>query len=527
MINALFSGSNMQALPNQRIAIYGYFLVFAFLCLQIFNLFPFQIDDAYITYHYAQNFIESGVFTFNKGMANVEGFTSTAWFWLCVFFGTLFGVENIHWTGIILGLLSFLLLNVLAFYQAPDRLTGCLYSLALSALPGVAFYSVTGMEALFYVLLVATFALALCQRIPFALGLIAALVAPWVRPETPWFFVMMLIAFLMADDKKTIFQQSLRYVLALCISFGLLLVFRWHVFHDVLPNTYYEKQTNIVIGLLYLKDFLRAVYTWPLLLLAAFSFYTGNVKNRTLFLMAASWVIVAVIEGGDWMNHYRFLLPAAVLWIFSLDFKGIFYTQARLTRLIVSFLLVCFFAISVQVMAYQKAVTHQQLSTINAEDTWLINWIKDSNINSVAAVDIGRLAYSSGVEVLDLGGLTDRYISMLDGRHLTKKIPYDYIADRAPDIFVLRLRERPEAGKITPALIRADVETHVFLNPRFHQAYRLLFLLGPSYDRKPYYVRLIFVKREIADTVHVDSSQLHVEDGLRYMDISASRPLSR
>jgi hypothetical protein len=66
----------------------------------------------------------------------------------------------------------------------------------------------------------------------------------------------------------------------------------------------------------------------------------------------------------------------------------------------------------------------------------------------VALVDIGYLAYASGVSVIDLGGITDPEIARLPGGHLDKRIGDAWLAARAPDAILLH-----SAG---PPLMAAD-----------------------------------------------------------------------
>ena len=58
-------------------------------------------------------------------------------------------------------------------------------------------------------------------------------------------------------------------------------------------------------------------------------------------------------------------------------------------------------------------------------------------------VDVGYLAYQSGVEVIDLGGVTDPQIAQLPGGHLDKAIPVELLQGRDPQALLLHSAHRP------------------------------------------------------------------------------------
>jgi hypothetical protein len=71
--------------------------------------------------------------------------------------------------------------------------------------------------------------------------------------------------------------------------------------------------------------------------------------------------------------------------------------------------------------------------------------------HTVALVDVGYLGYESGVEVIDLAGLTDARIAAMPGGHLSKQIDAAYLERRAPDAIVLHSATAPtvdDEGKL-------------------------------------------------------------------------------
>jgi hypothetical protein len=55
----------------------------------------------------------------------------------------------------------------------------------------------------------------------------------------------------------------------------------------------------------------------------------------------------------------------------------------------------------------------------------------------VALVDIGFLGYASGIEVIDLGGITNTEVSRMRGGHLDKHVSSEWLSARRPDAVLL------------------------------------------------------------------------------------------
>jgi hypothetical protein len=66
----------------------------------------------------------------------------------------------------------------------------------------------------------------------------------------------------------------------------------------------------------------------------------------------------------------------------------------------------------------------------------------------VATVDIGYLAYRGGVEVVDLGGLTEPAVARLPGGHLDKWVRPGFLAARDPDCVLLHSSVAPRFDEL-------------------------------------------------------------------------------
>lgn len=493
---------------------YGWFLLIAVCFIQLLAIYPYQLDDSYITYRYAQNVLDEGIFSFNKDEANVEGFSSPIWLFFSVLTGLFFGRENIHLTGILWGSLSYLLLVSLPLFSKATQYQRYFSSCLLALTPTLLLYAGTGLETVLFAALIGMFAYALTNKLSMGWGIVAVILAPWVRPEAPWLMVMLSLAFLLAIDKKLYFKSAFIYACAFALSIGLLLIIRFVLFKDILPNTFYEKSSSLLAGGQYFIAAIKTPWFLALLAMGAFSVFAKNAAQRTLFVLALSWLLVAVLEGGDWMPNFRFMAPALVLLVLSID---VHYCFAGKKKLIFIALLIVFGLSSISTIpqSISNANNHEVMVTV--EDKWVVEWIKRNPFNTVAMLDIGLIGYHIPQNIVDLGGLTDGYISRLQGLHMEKTIPYAYIKERNPDVVIIRLSEKPESATLNTSIILSPVEANLVGDAAFQSGYRPLFIVAPNYPRYPFYALMIFARNDLARTPELIPHQLVVENGVPFV----------
>lgn len=473
--------------------------IFLFSSIQIFKLLPYQLDDAYITYHYAQNFIKHGVFTYNFGQENTEGFTSFFWFLSASLFG-LFNSKAIHLAGPVLGYLSYCMCFTLVIVSSKKCLDKIIKALLLAFLPTVLFYSVTGLETVFFAGLIATICLGLVGRLPSAVTLVACLIVPWVRPEAPWLAVIFIIVILQSANKFASFKKLLAPALVLLISQFSLLLVRFYIFNDFLPNTYYEKEASVSSGISYLVSAFST--PWLLLIVLTAIALSRFSQHRVLIACAFAWLLTPLITGSDWMDHFRFLLPALLLFILSINTevyrKG---NYALVTIIAASVMCSAYFFYAYQSNSRSTISSKNSLVMIEAEYKWLQRWLNNEGVESVALIDIGKFAYNYNFEVLDLGGLTDKTIAKMPGKHMQKTIPVAYILARKPGSIIIRLSNHPEGNQLKNTDVMSPAESDLALDPLLHEYYQIAFILAPAYQRSPFYASLVLIRRELTSVI--------------------------
>lgn len=499
--------------------------------VMLLDIMPYQLDDAFITWRYAQNYLAGGVYSFNITGSPVEGFSSQAWFWLGVAWGHVFGHGQVHVAGVVAGSLSYIALVLLyRFRGAEGRAAAAVIAGLAAVLAGHVVYAVTGLETVFFVLLVNIVALGLLRKVGYPAACVAGFLAGWVRPEAPWLLVMACIVWMMHPEKR---KQAGFYALILAIVAGCvtMLLFRWSVFGEWFPNTYYEKEADWKYGLAYLKNAFLTPWFAALFLAATLSVFSGSQRTaRTLYLLGCSWLLAGVLEGGDWMSHFRFFLPGMGLLLLSIQgsLAAEWWQHGHWWRkLSLVLLLLAYAGASLVTIRDEVIKSDNQLVMGNLEYRWLKNWILENRLESVAAVDIGELGYSSPLDIVDLGGLTDAYIAGLPGRHLEKTIPDHYVLGRSPDVVVIRLRRKPGKGGLNTADVMSPVEGNLLSSPAVMGHYVPLFIISPSYERYPFYGLLVLVHQSKAGPGLMQHVEVVVENGLPFAYLNFGNSLYR
>ena len=204
----------------------------------------FTIDDAYISYRYAENFASGQGLVFNAG-ERVEGYSNFLWV-------LILGLLKKAGIGVplaakILGFLS-LLAALVAVYKLVKRLTGDSLSAAGALLLmttsfGLVFFSVTGLETVFYAALV-TWAACLFHRDEgrISVGLSIILVAAALtRPEGVLFFPAM-AAFELIKYKR-VQRRFVGAALVFLFSFGAFLLWR-HAYYGSFAAEHFLRQAT-------------------------------------------------------------------------------------------------------------------------------------------------------------------------------------------------------------------------------------------------------------------------------------------
>jgi hypothetical protein len=477
------------------------------------------MDDAYITYRYASNLTNGSGLVFNPGSKPVEGFTSPLWLFLLYIAALICGVNSIPYCAIIMGLILFLFSLFIGF--SISRIDGrksnsksivlwsSLISVSLLAvMPATTFYAVTGMESLLFLSVVLIFSGAVNKSFSIKIGIIAGVLAIWIRPEGAWLPIMLVFQLFAEGRRKSFFRKDILILIgALAVGVVTLVLMRILIFGNLLPNTFFAKEPSLISGLLYVKYIFTKGWGLSILVLGILGAINGKRCHRGYFFAGLSWIVAVILEGGDWMPAGRFLLPA--LGLFALASAGIPYggmfrklkiRSTSLQNLVVFFIV--FIGICINIYSCLEYSKKADWSYRNSSyfDRVLSDWLIKSNARSIASVDIGIIGFKTNAEIVDLGGLTDKYIGRSAGKNLAKVFDTSYIfEERKPDLLIIRISKPPEIsnkGKLIRCRVKSKVERLVLSDKKLGQYYDFLLAILPPVHSKPYYGKLVFGRKD-------------------------------
>ncbi len=446
----------------------------------------FTQDDAFISYRYVKNFINGHGLVFNPG-ERVEGYTNFLWIILLSIFAK-FGLDIIVVSkilGVASGCVTLFLLYKISemFLQKRKRSTGstgdwffALFpSLLLASNSAFAYWNISGLEAGFFVMavLLSVYFYFTSQR----LMIISSALCSLIRPEGVLVFAILILhKFLFKKDNL---KNCLSYILGFALLLLPFAVFKILYYGDLLPNPFYAKTgfsfEYIESGLEYLWLFLRHYALWGILYLLPILFYKSLDEKQKLFLLFTYiYTFYVILIGGDVLMVHRFFLPVLpflyLFYAFSIE-KLFLMLKKRYLAILLSVSLI--FLLS----AVTLLVPHEWISgTRKGEKAFVekmkfwgesLNAFYGSNF-TIAASTIGALSYYLDAKVIDMLGLTDKYISRhpetvpgMVSSWKERKFNTQYLLSLDPDFILFSTGAKPSA----PA------ERALFLNSKFRENY--------------------------------------------------------
>jgi hypothetical protein len=466
-------------------------LAVAFFLAEAWPLRP-ALDDAFISFRYAQNLAEGHGLVYNEG-ERVEGFTNLLWT-LLVAGGIRLGFEapeTAHVLDLVAGVAA--LLATFAFARAglpASRawVAGLAPALLLAG-ASFTYWSTGGLGTTLFVALV-TGALAAQASGRMGLATLAVFLATLTRPEGA-LTAAVLFGFHLAWHHREgwrAWRQPALYALGVLLLTG----FRLAYYGSPVPNTFYAKVGGIPLqhGVRYLQGFLEAGAA-PLVLLAVPALLRGRRgwPAATLAVFTAAYVVAV---GGDVFPLGRFLLPVLPCLI-GLALHGAlvaFETRRWLGGVAVAGLALSF---SIYVFGGPVAALRAPFPTARNErlsEAWaglcafhnisslMAFTVKDladrgEPIRLLATGAIGAIGYYSRLPILDFFGIIDpqiarhrqplpKYAARIPGHQRSHA---DYVISRKPDYMMV-------AQSGAPLRFAASIEIRA--HPAFKRDYELV-----------------------------------------------------
>jgi hypothetical protein len=402
-------------------------------------------DDAFVTFHYIDNFMQGKGFVFNEG-EYVEGYTNPLWAFLVTLGHMATGLEIplvavIFNVIVYVGLIATALPVAHAISGRPVNALPIAASL-LAAQVSIGAYATTGMETLFGAWLVLGAAGLLHRgedRHIAGAGLLLALaVVHRLDHAVFWCAGVLAVAFTLWHRPA---DRRIRPVLLYLAPTVLILVhlaWKYSYYGDILPNTFYAKAGDswrMDQGFVYGFTYLLGTHGW-IALPIAFVFVlmprryreTGAIR---LFIGSSIvvWLVYLLKVGGDFM-YGRFCIPLVPLIAVAAQ-AAIYEARANAARIaLAAGLMATFNGVDIikQGGGHYFGQAHENrvypirtfLPVRIGHGSWsdgnLFNrYFADRGIDAhLGTCCIGMVGYYSGLRVMDFHGLTDADVARME-----------------------------------------------------------------------------------------------------------------
>jgi arabinofuranosyltransferase len=468
------------------------------LALQV-AYWPYTVDDAYISYRYAENVAKGFGFVFNPG-ERVEGFTNFLWVVL---------LAAAHWLGANTVLVSKILGG--AFGVATLGLcaklwqragegnpnVGIVAALILASSPAFALWSVAGLETSFFTFLIMASVLRFFkeQSSPQARPISALLMAAcgMARPEGVLVFAIGLIAIVHRSivERKVTKRDMIWCLLFLAVG---LPYFAWRLYYFgyPLPNTFYAKTGRglhqFMAGVLYTTSSIKNHGGLLFLLLAMVPVFRIGARReiRYLFALTLVWLVYNIYKGHDVLPLYRFIVPILPIWI-VLSVAGLIAVleavaaqppRFHLVRPFLAVFLIGTLGMNAVLFAISRS-QHQRLSEyqvrIDMEASSFMpiaERLKEFGPpgSTIALIDAGAIPYVTGWYTIDRWGLLDEHIAHTKGRGPRgEKFDEKYVMSKRPTFIQTHITAEMEQKGMTQYGWPGDAE--LFSLPEFRENY--------------------------------------------------------
>lgn len=423
---------------------------------------PYTVDDAFISYRYAENFAAGNGLVYNVG-ERVEGYTNFLWVMLLAI-GPAIGIASLLWSKILGAALTVGVIGVT--YSLARRIAPhCTWAPAGSALlaASCAILSVSGVDGLETELL--TFLLiggtlrylveiAGPRRFPWSALIFLA--AGLTRPDGCLFFAVIVGHRLLMIRRVKAHRYDV-VMLAMFIVPGLAYFFwRYQYYGYPLPNTFYAKGMGSSglwsRGWGRFQQFLSEL-GYAFLLPAVIGVWLRRLDHRIwliVSLIVARWLF-AISAGGAWMGYHRFFAPTVPL-IFVLGAIGVELALRRTVNLqratrrdLMLLAIACGVGANLWYsLTWVKPPMYAYAEGLSDAHVELGRWLGEHAPRDavLACGDAGALPYYSGLTTIDTLGLNDEHIAHLPGA-FSHKDAVEYVFSRSPD-YVVVLSSRPD-----------------------------------------------------------------------------------
>jgi len=415
---------------RQLAMVIAFVLAFLYLfVLQLQAVWPFTIDDMYISLRYARHWASGIGLLWNMGEPPVEGYSNFS-FVLLARMALSLGLNPV----IVLksaGALGLLFTCVASYlisrfwFSARIALIPCFWLLLYR---GEILWTISGLETAVYQALICWVVLLIfkglgyraypepkggVRRLPLIMAAVLCAVAGMTRPEAPALMILFILLIAMnrpQPEKRDFWPNFIIFCASLFICFAPYFLWRWHYYGRFFPNSVYCKglSNHVYFGLD--KHYLNLV--WPFILLAIPAIWRSK-DRRHYFLWLPSVVYTVLLIGADtvvafanrlFLPAFALLLPLSLLGLRGLIACYLRKKQDEVDALILyfaAFLLAFFFIPAMTLAEYREFSRYPQAGEQLRHDVAV--WLEANTpvTSHVVLADSGLVPYYSQRKFID------------------------------------------------------------------------------------------------------------------------------
>ena len=477
---------------NKLFALFFFLFIFGYLFIfQLKEIWPFTVDDMYITLRYAKNWASGSGLLWNVGESPVEGYSNFSFVVLgciSIFFG-LDPVVTLKCTGVFGLFISCVAVYLISRFWFSRRiaLIPCVWLLAYK---GQIIWTASGLETTLYEGLLVFSVVFIFKGLGYnffpgssgpyrpiyfiSAGFLLA-IASLTRPEAPvlmglFVFILFFSVFSSRNQPLSTTHEILKscvqlnyqlsiFILVFLIFYLPYFVWRWHYFGRIFPNPVYCKGFSSSLSFILDKQYL--LLCWPFVLLAAPAVYKAN-DIRCYFLLLPSVVYGLLLINASELVAFdnRLFLPAFAL-LLPLSLQGLtitletvflkFNLKRRGLALYVCAITIIILFIPMLTLNGYAQFTHNPLAGEQLR-TRVLAWLKNNaKLNTrVVLGDSGMIPFYSSLQYIDSYCLNNAL--MTQGERVDM---YDQfcktIFTTQPEVFVLTSLTEKGRTLYTPA----------------------------------------------------------------------------
>jgi len=466
-----------------KITLFISFFVFLFINFYIFS--RFTVDDAFITWRHAANFIETGYWSYNPtDLDKTLSYTNTLYA-LLSFLPLMLKIDIVLFFKMfaILILLGYL---IITYKISKGNLLAISSYWSIVIFPISSFHIYSGLETFLYVFLVPMLFICLMKDRKLTAISIAILLTV-IRPEA--YLLAMFIPFLIYEKRTNFIGFS--YKESLLIIIVLLFLISQFFFNYintgfVFPNTYYAKES-------FSLDSLRSLWFFPLLLIFSMPIIFTKKKKKIMaaFLLFNSLVFGQYLLSILTMDYqYRFLfhllIPTMILSTYVIHndmveseliskLKKRFNLSYLEKNIPTSYLLMIIFTLGLGSIFSNNSGTisdinyYPRLLNSHAYTGTVIKSLSDHADENIvtAQFDAGIFAYNSQKVNLDIIGLGSTYVAhnYTDQEIIEKYNPnIIFIRDYEKDSLLFKFAIEKEMDNVCSLYFKNEYVFNIYTN---------------------------------------------------------------